>query len=54
MPDQNLSATTPANTSRTTFKTKGYGLEFTTLHFSLNTPFPESFKLLGTPYPTSK
>jgi hypothetical protein len=49
-PEQTLSTTKPANTTRTAFKTKGYRPESTTLHFPLETPFTESFELLGSPY----
>jgi predicted acyl esterase len=51
-PDQTLSTTNPADadTTRTAFKTKGYGPEATNLHFPLESPFTESFELLGSPY----
>jgi predicted acyl esterase len=51
-PDQTLSTTNPAdaNTTPTAFKTEGFGPESTNLHFALESPFPEAFELLGSPY----
>ncbi|KAL3483127.1 alpha/beta-hydrolase [Aspergillus germanicus] len=51
-PDQTLSTTNSAdaNTTRTAFKTEGFGPESTNLHFALEPPFPEAFELLGSPY----
>ncbi|KAJ6020293.1 alpha/beta-hydrolase [Penicillium canescens] len=49
-PDRNLLPTNPVGENRTTFKTKGYDPESTNLQFTLGSPFPEPFELLGSPY----